>query len=262
MDYFAPLKSELKLKIMLSLLKGEKKIADLTNEIQTRETTILHVLKEFETSNLTTKVGSSYKLTSTGFINACICQEFFKTTDAIEGLKDFWLPHDVTPIPSYFLLKLGALKDSSIVKTESSELGKVHETFLNVLLTSKRIRGTSPIFHNDFVKTFRQLLSQSDTTVELILTSAVLEKTLSSAESDLLKKYASESRLKIFLKDDLKIALTVTDNSFSLGLFSLNGEYDYNMDLISFNPEAIEWGDALFQDCLKGSKRIILNNIG
>lgn len=258
MDYFAPLRSELKLKIMLSLSKGEKKLADLADEIKTRETTILHVLKELENFDLTTKIGSFYRLTSTGLINSRVYEELFKTTEVIEKFKDFWAFHDVTPIPAPFLLQLGALKDSSLIKTESSELGKVHETFLQVLLTSKRIRGTSPIFHSDYVKTFRQLLSQRDTSVELILTSRVLEKTLSSAESDLLKKYVSESHLKLFLNDDLRIALTVTDRSFSLGLFLLNGEYDYNMDLVSLNPRAIELGEALFQDCLKSSRPITL----
>lgn len=258
MDYFTPLRSELKLKIMLSLSKGEKKLADLAYEIKTRETTILHVLKELENFNLTTKTGSFYRLTSIGLITSRIYEELFKTTEVIEQFKDFWAFHDVTPIPTSFLLQLGALKDSSLIKTESSELGKVHETFLQVLLSSKRIRGTSPIFHSDYVKTFRQLLSQQDTSVELILTSRVLEKTLSSAESDLLKKYVFESRLKLFLNDDLRIALTVTDRSFSLGLFLLNAEYDYNMDLVSLNPRAIELGEALFRDCLKSSRPITL----
>jgi predicted transcriptional regulator len=58
------------------------------------------------------------------------------------------------------------------------------------------------------------------------------------------------------LKDDLKVALTVTETAFSLGLFMVNGEYDYNMDLVSVNQDAIVWGDALFQECIKGSRRL------
>jgi predicted transcriptional regulator len=48
----------------------------------------------------------------------------------------------------------------------------------------------------------------------------------------------------------------VTDKNFSLGLFSLDGDYDDNMDLISTNPQAIQWGEELFQIKLKESTRI------
>ena len=258
MDYFAPLRSDLKQKILLSLLNGEKKIAELTADVGTRETSILHVLKEFEALNLTTKFGGTYKLTSLGIIDAQICKECYTATEVIEKFRDFWLSHDISPIPPHLILRTGALKDSSLIKTETSELGKVHQTFLQVLMSSKGVKGSSPIFHSDFVEVFKQLLNQGEP-VELVLTSAVLEKTLATAESELLKKYIAEGRLKIYLKDDLKVALTVTESAFSLGLYTLNSEYDYNMDLVSFSQDAILWGNELFQECVKGSRRIGLD---
>jgi predicted transcriptional regulator len=123
------------------------------------------------------------------------------------------------------------------------------------VLFRSRIRGISPIFHPDFVSLFKQLLSQGDS-VELIVTGAVLKKTLASADFELMKKYVEEHRLKIFLRENLKVALTVTENIFSLGLFILDGEYDDKMDMVSFNHEAINWGEELFQDYLKGSGEI------
>jgi predicted transcriptional regulator len=164
----------------------------------------------------------------------------------------------VTGIPPQLLLKIGALKDSTLVRTATSELDVVHKTFLKILQTSKRIRGISPIFHPDYVAVFKLLLSQGNS-VELFLTGAVLDKTLAladSAEAKLMKKYVEEGRLKIFQREDLKVALTVTENSISLGLFTLGGEYDYNMDLISFRREAVRWGEELFQDYLGGSKEL------
>jgi len=92
--------------------------------------------------------------------------------------------------------------------------------------------------------------------VELIITSGVLTKTLASAKKDQLSKSFQSGDLKIFVKENLKVALTVTDKSFSLGLFKINGEYDDNMDLISLNKEAVEWGQELFQEVLRDSRRI------
>ncbi|NLE03248.1 MAG: DUF1724 domain-containing protein [Crenarchaeota archaeon] len=237
------------MKIFLCLLTGDKNISELTRDVATRETTILHVLKEFKSLSLVTKSKGRYRLTSIGMINAKICKDYSQTVDVLEEFKAFWLPHDISSIPTHLMIQLGYLKGSILVKTETSELGKVHQTFLEVLMSANQIKGASPIFHSDFVTTFKQLLDKGGK-VELILTSLVLKKILATAESDLLKKYMTMGNLKIYVKDDLKVALTVTESAFSLGLFALNGEYDYNMDLVSLNPQSVHWGHELFKNLL------------
>lgn len=162
------------------------------------------------------------------------------------------------------MLKLGSLKDSSLVKTESSELGKVHETFMQLLLNSKRLKGTAPIFHPDYVTAFRGLLQQGGE-IELICTDQVLSKTLQSAprsgQAELFQKFIEKEQLKIYFNDNLKIALTVTDDIFSMGLFDLTGTYDYNSDLISMNSKAVKWGEDVFSEYLKKSKRLNLKDL-
>jgi len=261
LTYLAPIRSELKLKILLQLLKGSKNLQMLKSSIDARETSILHVLKEFEGAELTTKSGGVYSLTSLGLIDAQICSECLVTSEVMEKFKDLWLSHDLTVIPPHLIRNLGYLKDSTLIRTDSFELSKVHKAFLQILLTSKRIRGISPIFHPDYVPVIEHLLSQGNQ-VELILTKAVLEKTLSLAKLDSLKKDFKDERLKIYLKENLKVALTVTEKNFSLGFFDLNGVYDYSVDLISLNQEAIAWGEELFLGSLKDSGRIGIEDLG
>lgn len=255
MDYFSTIRSELKQKILLDLLNGQKKLSDLKTDIDIRETSILHVLKEFENLNLTAKTSGNYCLTSLGLVEAQICQEVISTEEVLEKFKDFWLMHDIKPIPPYLISRLGALRDSTLIRTEKTQLGQVYTNFLQILMTSKRVTGISPIFHPDYVPVIEQLLSQGNS-VDLILTSAVLDKTLSTAHLDQLKKNFVEGTLKIFLNEDIKVALTVTDKTLSLGLFTLDGDYDDNMDLISTSPDAIQWGGDLFQNKLNESRRI------
>ena len=258
MDYLSPLRSELKFNIMLSLLAGEKNLSELRSVVDARETTILHVLKEFENLALSAKSHGIYHLTSLGFLEAQICRQCFAATEVVGAFKDFWLTHDVSAIPVPLIIRLGALKDSLLIRTESSDLEKVHETFMQVLLSSKKIRGISPIFHPDYVFAFKTLLSQGNS-VELILTSAVLSRTLESADAKLLHKYMAEDKLMVFIREDLRVALTVTESSFSLGLFGLSGEYDYDNDLVSLNPAAVEWGEELFKSILAGSEKFAPN---
>jgi predicted transcriptional regulator len=259
LSYLVPLKSELKVAILISLLEGNKNLSDLKTVVSARETTILHILKEFENLALTAKSHGFYALTSLGVIEASICKECSATATVVGDYKEFWLGHDISGLPVCFLLRLGELKDSFLVKTESSELGKVHETFMQVLLSAKKIQGVSPIFHPDYVSAFRQLLNKGNP-IDLVLTNNVLEKTLSSADAKLLYKYILDERLRIFVKDDLKVALTITENSFSLGLFGLDGNYDYSMDLVSLSPQAVAWGEELFRSVLAKSQRFMPEN--
>ena len=120
--------------------------------------------------------------------------------------------------------------------------------------------GVSPIFHSDYVGAFQRLLSEG-ATVELILTSGVLDRTLTLADTEQLIDYIKRDKLRIFLTDELKIALTVTENSFSMGLFTKDGEYDYSRDLVSNSPKAIEWGEELFKHHLKDARRLDTENL-
>lgn len=255
MDYLSPLRSELKLKILLSLLNGEKKISELRIDAETRDTTILHVLEELGDLNLTTRAQGLYKLSPLGIIEAKILKEFMSTTEVIEKFKDFWLSHNVDYIPAYLLQNIGALKDAQLVRTQASELGIVHQTFIETIKTAKKLKGISPIFHPDFISSFGQLLEQGST-IELVVSSEVLGKIMGIVDLDLVKKYLIDDTLKVFLNDDLKITLALTERSFSLGLFALSGTYDDSMDLRSNSIDAIRWGDRLFEEVVKSSQRI------
>jgi len=253
--YFKLYRSELKLNIISSLLREEKKLSTLREELGSRGSTIIHALKDLEAMNLTQQEGKHYRLTSLGVMEAILIEEAASAVKVLERFQDFWLQHDVTDIPSHLLQRIGALQDSTLIQDNSIALDRVHLTFQQLLLTSRRVRGVSPIFHSDYVGAFQRLLSEG-ATVELILTSGVLDKTLTLADTEQILDYIMRDKLRIFLTDELKIALTVTENSFSMGLFTKDGEYDYSRDLVSNSPKAIEWGEELFQHHLKDARRL------
>ena len=255
MDYLLPLKSKLKLSILLCLLDGEKKLGDVKRFVESSETTILHVIKEFEGLNLTTKVEGSYRLTSLGVLEAQVCKAANENAEVIAKFQDFWLRHDLTGIPTHLMSRIGALKDSNLVRAELIELGNVHNAVIGILTTSQKLSGVSPIFHPDYVPIVEELLDKN-VPVELIFTDRVLAKTLESTNMDMLKKKIVDNTLKIFINENLKFALTVTSKNFSFGLFETNGKYDYTTDLVSLNEDAILWGEELFNYILKKSQKI------
>jgi predicted transcriptional regulator len=247
-------KLDLRQNIILSLLDGEKKIAELEKATQTRATTILHILKETEQMELTTKKNGVYKLTSIGVIEAQICKAGYQAFNVLKKHKDFWLTHDVSVIPQSLMMTLGDIENAVIVKSTDVDLNKVHENFIQLLISSEVIRGASPILHPDYIKVVGEKLKQGHK-VDLIVTTSVLEK-IKETNSELIDKYTVEGNLQVFLNDDLKLALTVTENCWSLGLFNLSGEYDYSNDLICSEEAGLEWGQQLFKKALEKSVKM------
>ncbi len=248
-------RSELKLKIISSLLCKEKRLSALREELGSSGSTILHAIKDLESDKLTWKSDKNYKLTSLGLMHALLLDEAFSAAKVLEEFNDFWLLHDVSAIPRHLLQRIGVLRDSSIIQNNSVELDRVHSTFQQILLSSKKVRGVSPIFHSDYIGVFQRLLGEG-AIVELILTQDVLRRTLSLADPEQIIDYMVDDKLRVFLADKLKVALTVTENSFSMGLFTIDGKYDYSRDLVSNNPKAIEWGEMLFQHYFKDAKSL------
>jgi predicted transcriptional regulator len=260
LDYASPLRSKLKLKILLSLLEEEHNIGELTARVGSRNTTILHVLKEFGNLKLLTKTDRGYKLTSLGNMQAQICKEITSTMEVVENFKDFWLRHDLTGIPKHLLLNIGALKSSTIIQTEALQLKTVHNTFMEIATTSKKIKGISPIFHPDFISLFSQLL-EKEAAIDIIITDSILQKIMEQADLKTLNRFIEKQSLKINICNDLKVALLLTESIISLGLFFLSGEYDDNSDLISNSKEAIKWGEQLYEETLRKSVPLKLDTL-
>ncbi len=245
---------DLRQNVMLSLLESEKKIADLEKETQTRSSTILHALKELEEMELTTKTSGVYKLTTLGIIEAQIYKRNNQTFNVLKKHKEFWLNHDISAIPPNLMMTLGALENSVLIKPTDVDLHKVHEHSIQLLSASKDILGISPIFHPDYVSVVKEILDNAGK-VSLIVSRNVLEK-IEQASNGTLSKYFSDNSLQIFLNDDPRVALTLTEDKLSLGLYSLSGKYDYDNDLICDGPAGYEWGKQLYNHILDKSVKI------
>lgn len=259
-SYFQVFRSQLKLNLLTSLLEGEKNLSSLGKELGASGSTIIHAFTDLEALKLMERDGRYYKLTSLGFIEAQFIKETDSALKVLEKYRDFWLTHDVSAIPSHLLRRLGDLEESVLVQNDSEDLEKVHTTFQQILLTSKKVQGVSPIFHPDFIKVF-QLLLEDGANVELILTRGVFEKTLSLVEIKPFERYIAENRLSVYMAEELRVALTVTENSFSMGLFSNNADYDYTKDIVSISLKTIKWGEDLFKHFLTDTIKLSSEDI-
>lgn len=238
--------------ILLCLREEPRPLAHLRTRIDARDTSVLHAMKELESENLVRKdaVTHAYSLTSIGRIHAVMLDQLLRASNVLTEMEDFWLNHDISGIPEHLLMGISALDNASVVKAAPSNLNAVYVRFLSLLKSSKKIHGVSPIFHPDYVDAMAGVLSQGSK-VSLIVTPDIIDRIKETVNLRNLAKYVKrifiDRNLEVYLSENLRVALTVTESFVSLGLFTLDGTYDSNMDLMSNQPEALEWGERLFE---------------
>ncbi|KAF5083950.1 helix-turn-helix transcriptional regulator [Methanobacterium aggregans] len=243
--------SVVRTKIMMCLNEGPCKLKDLKEELELDSSAIKHVLNDLEDQNFAFKNGDAYSLSEKGIIICTKLAELIKTLSVVKKNEKFWLKHDITSIPHEFVLRLGDLERSCLVESELTDILKTFENFKQLLHKSKVIKGVSPIFKPEFIEEFKTII-ENDVYVELILTNKIMNKTMRSMDPGTLIKLGKlflQNKLKIWKikEEEVNVAFTVTDTALSLGLFSTNGEYDLSRDLVSDDPEAVKWGNDLFE---------------
>ena len=253
--------SSVRTKIMISLSEGPKKTKDLNKLTGMRSSTILHGINELEKQELVLREGDSFFLSEIGEIMALKLIDMIRTSVSLKKIQKLLFNHRIEDIPQELLMNIGDLSNSKLIEADNIDIFKVHGTHIQILLDSKEIKGVSPIFYPQYIETFN-IITNKNINVELILTEAILKKTIESLDSEGLaefKKLLSENKLKIWeIKEDIKVAFTVTDKSMTLGLFSINGMYDSTAILVSDHDDAITWGNKLFDHYLKKAQRISL----
>jgi len=229
----------------MSLYDDKKSVGHLRDELEISSTTAIHALKELEKYNLTFQdKDKNYLLTNIGRIIAVKLLDFNDAAEVLEKHKEFWLEHDMSGIPEHLIEKIGWLKDSELIKDTDTEFLKAHLNYVNLLKNAKEIKGVSSIYVPEFTPLFQELVSKN-VDVQLILSKKVLEKLDESTLNQLITK--SKPNFNMFVMNkNLKAAITVTDYFLSIGLFRMDGTYDYSNDLISYSKEAIAWGNRFF----------------
>ena len=249
--------SDLRKGILTSLREDKKPLSELREELDVSSTTAIHALRELERDNLVFQdEARNYALTQIGEVIALKLSDFIDAIEVLKKHEDFWLMHDLSGIPPHLLDKIGDLKNSILLEDTPTDIFKAHATFLQILDTANEVKGISSIFHPGYPEIIEKLVIRKGIDVELILTDNVLAKTFEVAEGVFKKLLRKPNFTPLVINEDVKIALTITDTVFNLGLFTNEGVYDYNRDLICYEKKGLLWGGALYNYYRQLSKKV------
>ena len=253
--------SSVRTKIILSLNRGNKDLNTLKNELKLESSAALHALKKLESQNIIIKKENEYSLSSFGRLYAVKSEHLFKSFYTIKKCEKIWLDHWITGIPKKLLKEVKCLNNSFLVESTPTDIIKPHSHYAKLVTKAHKIKCISPIFYYPHIDIYKNALDR-DADVKLILTPLILTKMIETAGMGILKQILSSENFKLYrIDEDVKIVFTVTENFLSLGLFSTEGLYDATMNLISYDVDAIEWGNKLFNYYLNRTRKFTLDDL-
>lgn len=240
------IKSDIRLKILISLTEGAKNIAQLKKELNRSSSTILHGIYQLESKDIISRELGQYFLTKTGEIYSYKLLDMVKSIHSLEKCKNIFLKHEICCIPPELLKDMGYLEDSQLVKSLTTDILRPHHVLQNYISECKNVKHLSSILYTPNI----QLLfsNMDERKVHLLLTREVLDKIMEDVDYESFEKYIQRGNLKVGVIDDnTKISFTMSDNFISVGLYFQSGEYDLSNLLMSESKDAISWGERLFK---------------
>jgi predicted transcriptional regulator len=251
--------SGVRAKIMITLRDGPKNLSELRELIDLRSSTILHGMNELEKRNIVYKIGDRYSLSPTGKILTLNFTDLVKSVIVAKRFEKLWEGHQIEGIPDHLMLQIGSLINAKLIESEPTDIYRPHLNFTQLLARSKKFRGVSPFFHPEFSELMIAMVSKGVDT-KLIVTESIMNKLyeLAAQDPETFTNLTSQENFELWITDqDVKLGFTVTDEFISLGLSLDDGTYDYSMDLVSDDRDAILWGEKLFEYYRERSKKIV-----
>ena len=267
MDYFSVVGDELKflnnsdirIKVLIDLLNGPLKIRDINKRSLLSYSSISSNIHKLCAEGYVEKIHNSFQLTNLGLIYTTILMDFKDVIATISKSSDFWLDHDISSLSVEDLNKLSSLEGSELIRCNSMDIYKTHKEFKRLFKYSKYLKVIFPYLHPEYPKLIRRLVLKG-IKVELIVSRDILDSFIRDIGNDVVKKGIYDGNFSIkYLEEDIKIALAISNEFLTVGLFKLDGTYDQNRLLLSNRKKAINWGLAIFNSYSQNALALIMN---
>lgn len=185
--------------------------------------------------------------------------DFRDVIATISNNADFWLDHDISSLSIEDLNKLSSLEGSELIRCNSMDIYKTHKEFKRLFKNSKNLKVIFPYLHPEYPKLIRRLILKG-IKVELVVSRDILDSFIRDIGNDVVKKGIYDGNFSIkYLDEDIKIALAISNEFITVGLFKLDGTYDQNRLLLSDRKKAIDWGLSIFDSYAQCALALILN---
>ena len=241
-------KSEIRLKILSELEKEPLSIKELVEKTNITYSSVSSNVNKLEKLNHIEKYDNVYYINPISQIYFKSLMDFKYSIDMIIDYDEFWSQHNINNLSLESIQNITDLKESRLIETTPLDIFKTHNVTKKQILESGSVKAIFPYLHPEYPSIIEQVL-KNEGYVELILPKDIFRETLFSIDEATRKKATKNGKLKVYAaKNDLKIYLTVCDESMGLGLFKNDGSFDQNRILISDDEKSKNWAGKLFEN--------------
>lgn len=249
--------SEKRKDFLLLLKEGPKSIEEILDRLQVSRTALLPQIKKLKEDNLVIHESEMYKLSVIGEIIVGKMKPLLDTLAIFQKDPDFWADRKLAPIPSYLTKRISELGDYSLIEPDLSHTFDINPEFIRHLSNSSCIHIFLSYFHPQFPSFFLSL-ARKGIKVSLTLSEAVYLRWEEDFKKET-EEFLSMDNTNFFIQDkkgiEIPAVISATDRIMILGLFNENGKFD-NQYVISFDRDAMRWGEDLFKHYRDMSREI------
>lgn len=240
-------KSEIRLKILSELYAQPNNVRGLVKKTNITYSSISSNISKLEQNNHIKKINRKYHVNPMSEIYFKTLMDFKNSVDLISDYDGFWDKHNLNQLSMDSLKNITDLKDSELIETTPLDIYKTHNTVKEQLMKSKSLKAIFPYLHPEYPQLIENIL-KNDGYVELIIPKIIYQATISQIDLKIRKNASRTKNLNIYPVDsDLKVYLTISDGSMSLGLFKNDDSFDQNRILISEAEKSQKWAENLFE---------------
>jgi predicted transcriptional regulator len=247
--------SEKRKDFLLLLKEGPKDIEEILERLQVPRTALLPQIKKLKEECLVTHEEGMYRLSTIGEIVVEKMQPLLDILSVFEKYEEFWAGRKLSPIPPHLIKRISELGDYRLIEPDLSHTFDLNSEFVKYLLNSSCTHMFFSYFHPQFPSIFLNLATKG-IEISLVLTEAVYLRLVEDFKEEG-KEFLKMENTSLYILEktgmEIPALIAAANRIMVLGLFNESGRFDRQY-VISFEPQAIKWGEELF-DYYRGMSR-------
>lgn len=245
--------SEKRKALLLLLKEGAKNIDEIKESLSVNAASIQPHIKRMKNANLIIEKNRSYRLSDIGKIIVENMQHLLDTLGVLEEHIDYWVNHDLSPVPDFLLDRINELGSYEILEPDAEHMFETPDVFLENIKSSKKICTFVSFFHPESPELFAGLVEEG-AELTLCMTEIVAERLFRDFPEEAGKLAGLEnSKLLVYRKPAKLPSIVVTDLFMVLKLMENDGKLRDQM-VLCFEEGALRWGKELFTHYMEMSE--------
>jgi len=238
--------SEKRKEILLFLKESPKTILEIKEFLNLSSVAVLPQLKKLRENSLVIKKGEVYSLSPLGIAIVGRLQPMVDLLKVFGSEYSYWENHAIDCIPAPFMGRIGELSNCTLSQPpDKTRLFDLHIECVENVEKSNKISCIFSFFHPSYLSFYTDFIKM-EKEVSIIVTSHVYERIKREFEDILRKSFKFGNASFYVCSREIELSYLVTDTFLSLTLPFSDGSFDYQRDVLCFDPAALKWGEDLF----------------